>query len=664
MRMNLAKHLFAALTCVVFTAELKAQTSAFTYQGFLMDGGVPVSGEMDFQFLLHRDELLFNLVGMVSVEDVPVSNGTFVVKLDFGAAAYDGDERWLEIGVRPGASTNDHSMLAPRQELTSAPHAIKAANAMTVVMGTISNPTFIGTTTMTPFDVSVNGQRAFRLEDNGDSAFDPDVDPDGAPNLIGGASVNTVGAGVVGATISGGGANDFIGFPAPNTVLSDYSTVGGGFFNSIAGDSALSTIAGGSANEILAGALFSTIGGGVGNQIFTGAESATIAGGEYNSILSNAVSSAIVGGYDNQIQAGGLYGFIGGGTSNRIGVSSEFAAVVGGSQNSILDNSDHAIIAGGTRNDIGSGCNASFIGGGERNSILGGSIDSAVAGGTFNDISAGSFYSVIGGGFDNNIGANSPYATVAGGRNNDVGAGASYAFAAGRQAKANHQGAAGGVGIGTSNPDGATLRVEGGAATGEIWLSPSSSGGNADIFLSETVSGSFGIKLRHNGSNNLLEFVGVNSSVETAALVTIGRGSTSGMSIANNLTVGGDVTAGAFNTSSDRNAKENLLAIDTQDVLEKVVAMPIRQWNFKNDSARHVGPMAQDFHAAFGLGTDERHIATVDADGVALAAIQGLNQKLEEARADNAELRKELQQVKQLLSSLTAEGNSHEEQAQ
>jgi len=657
MRMNLAKHLFAALTCVVFTAELKAQTSAFTYQGFLMDGGVPVSGEMDFQFLLHRDELLFNLVGMVSVEDVPVSNGTFVVKLDFGAAAYDGDERWLEIGVRPGASTNDHSMLAPRQELTSAPHAIKAANAMTVVMGTISNPTFIGTTTMTPFDVSVNGQRAFRLEDNGDSAFDRDVDPDGAPNLIGGASVNTVGAGVVGATISGGGANDFIGFPAPNTVLSDYSTVGGGFFNSIAGDSALSTIAGGSANEILAGALFSTIGGGVGNQIFTGAESATIAGGEYNSILSNAVSSAIVGGYDNQIQAGGLYGFIGGGTSNRIGVSSEFAAVVGGSQNSILDNSDHAIIAGGTRNDIGSGCNASFIGGGERNSILGGSIDSAVAGGTFNDISAGSFYSVIGGGFDNNIGANSPYATVAGGRNNDVGAGASYAFAAGRQAKANHQGAfvwgdsqnadfastandqfliraAGGVGIGTSNPDGATLRVEGGAATGEIWLSPSSSGGNADIFLSETVSG-----------------------VETAALVTIGRGSTSGMSIANNLTVGGDVTAGAFNTSSDRNAKENLLAIDTQDVLEKVVAMPIRQWNFKNDSARHVGPMAQDFHAAFGLGTDERHIATVDADGVALAAIQGLNQKLEEARADNAELRKELLEIKHLLSSMTKKGN-------
>jgi hypothetical protein len=63
--------------------------------------------------------------------------------------------------------------------------------------------------------------------------------------------------------------------------------------------------------------------------------------------------------------------------------------------------------------------------------------------------------------------------------------------------------------------------------------------------------------------------------------------------------------------------------------------------------------MAQDFHAAFGLGTDERHIATVDADGVALAAIQGLNQKLEATRAENAELRQELAAIKSQLTQLT-----------
>jgi hypothetical protein len=86
-------------------------------------------------------------------------------------------------------------------------------------------------------------------------------------------------------------------------------------------------------------------------------------------------------------------------------------------------------------------------------------------------------------------------------------------------------------------------------------------------------------------------------------------------------------------------------------LLDKVAAMPISHWNFKGDTATpHLGPMAQDFHAAFGLGTDDKHIATVDADGVALAAIQGLNQKLDETRAENAELKQRLEKLEQLIS--------------
>ncbi len=70
--------------------------------------------------------------------------------------------------------------------------------------------------------------------------------------------------------------------------------------------------------------------------------------------------------------------------------------------------------------------------------------------------------------------------------------------------------------------------------------------------------------------------------------------------------------------------------MDPEAVLAKVAALPISAWNYKADrESRHVGPMAQDFKAAFDLGTDDRHIATVDADGVALAAIQGLNRKVE-----------------------------------
>jgi beta-xylosidase len=65
---------------------------------------------------------------------------------------------------------------------------------------------------------------------------------------------------------------------------------------------------------------------------------------------------------------------------------------------------------------------------------------------------------------------------------------------------------------------------------------------------------------------------------------------------------------------------------------------------------RHLGPVAQDFHAAFGLGSDDRHIATVDADGVALAAIQGLNRKVE---AENTALKQEIAELKRLVTQLS-----------
>ncbi|NMD21785.1 MAG: hypothetical protein GYA76_16300 [Verrucomicrobia bacterium] len=123
------------------------------------------------------------------------------------------------------------------------------------------------------------------------------------------------------------------------------------------------------------------------------------------------------------------------------------------------------------------------------------------------------------------------------------------------------------------------------------------------------------------------------------------------------VTQAGDVTAKSFNPSSDRHLKENFAAVSPEEVLAKVTALPISRWNFKGETeTAHVGPMAQDFHAAFGLGTDDKHIATVDADGVALAAIQGLNQKLEtEAaalRTENAELKSANQTLAQRVERL------------
>jgi len=118
----------------------------------------------------------------------------------------------------------------------------------------------------------------------------------------------------------------------------------------------------------------------------------------------------------------------------------------------------------------------------------------------------------------------------------------------------------------------------------------------------------------------------------------------------------GNVTATSFNPTSDRNAKENFAPVNPRDVLDKVAALPITRWNFKNDADTvHLGPLAQDFHAAFGLGPDDKHIPTVDADGVALAAIQGLNQKLEErARTLEEQLKRRDRENEELKARLEA----------
>ncbi len=98
---------------------------------------------------------------------------------------------------------------------------------------------------------------------------------------------------------------------------------------------------------------------------------------------------------------------------------------------------------------------------------------------------------------------------------------------------------------------------------------------------------------------------------------------------------------GAWAAYSDRNGKERIQPVDAGVVLEKLVSMPIATWQWKSEpgAIRHMGPMAQDFHSAFGLGDSDTQIVTVDADGVALAAIQGLNAKVEVQAREIAELK-------------------------
>lgn len=117
----------------------------------------------------------------------------------------------------------------------------------------------------------------------------------------------------------------------------------------------------------------------------------------------------------------------------------------------------------------------------------------------------------------------------------------------------------------------------------------------------------------------------------------------------------GNVFARGTMISCDKNTKENFSNINMMEILENLASMPIRSWNYKDDptNVRHIGPTAQDFHVAFGLnGDDNLHISSVDLQGVALAAIQGLNKKNEELKIENTQLHISLANIEARLSKL------------
>jgi hypothetical protein len=106
--------------------------------------------------------------------------------------------------------------------------------------------------------------------------------------------------------------------------------------------------------------------------------------------------------------------------------------------------------------------------------------------------------------------------------------------------------------------------------------------------------------------------------------------------------------SGSWSSVSDRNAKENFTALNSIAILQRVAQLPLSTWNYKTQDAaiRHIGPMAQDFYAAFGVGEDNTHISTIDADGVSLAAIQGLYQIVQDKDQRIAQLEREVAQLK------------------
>lgn len=120
---------FAIMLCFALGCSLLAGVplgSEFAYQGQLNQDDLPVNGTVDFQMTLWDDEIAGTMIGTaVSVDAVPVDNGLFSVELDFGADAFNGESRWLEIEVRNPAGAGPFTTLAPRQPLTATPYSLQ-----------------------------------------------------------------------------------------------------------------------------------------------------------------------------------------------------------------------------------------------------------------------------------------------------------------------------------------------------------------------------------------------------------------------------------------------------------------------------------------------------------------------------------------------------------
>jgi trimeric autotransporter adhesin len=634
--------------------QAAAQGTAFTYQGRLQAGGQPANGLYDFTFQVFDAMSAGNSQGgIVNTNGVGVTNGLFMVILDFGNQ-FNGAAPWLQISVSTNLANNFFT-LAPRQQITPVPYAITAGNVV-----------------------------GLQIQPN---------TADGAPNVIGGASVNFVAPGAVGATIGGGGASDFSGSFFPNGVAANFDVICGGVDN-----------------QIQNGAVSSIIGGGFNNQIQTNADHSTIGGGQGNQVQNSAFQSVIGGGANNQIQPNASYSMIGGGQANQIQATASSSVICGGEGNYIQSSADHSVIGGGNSNQIlGEG---SFIGGGgyDGNNLIGNTINGNV--------------STISGGLANSV--TSSYGTIPGGDHNAVSA--AYSLAAGHRAKANHQGdfvwadsqdtdfastannqflirALNGVAINKNNP-GYALDVNGSvnisgnylingiAQNSSQWIKGSSNiyynNGNVGIgtttphapmeidsasaatHTSEFLRFGFGpndydyVSAFFNGNpggSSLIFNVEYASGDIRPAMILRGNG---GIIFTNNGNTGANQSVswapgnGSWSFSSDRNLKDRFEPVNAQSVLHKVSKLPLSEWSYKGYSQRHIGPMAQDFHALFPLNDSDKTLNDLDLHGIALAAIQGLNEKVEAQTAqlqqkDEAirELDKSVAELKELISKIS-----------
>lgn len=599
----------AVLGLVLFPSS--ATGARFTYHGDLMDGDAPAQGRYQLRLrALAAHDATVAISPATELPSVDVVEGRFSVEVDLPEA--DGPITWVEVSVR--GSEGDYEVLGDPLPVSKVNGACPGAWALDGNSG-VPVGSFLGLADPAdsrPLQLHVKGARV--------AEFAPASvnDYGNAPSVALGSSNNVASA--AGATVGGGGSTLSTPNSPPcpgcrNAATAAFATVAGGRSN-LAGDGA-AAIGGGTANT--AAGLFNTIAGGTGN-LADGVAGASIGGGSNNQ--ASGLNSTVAGGSDNL--AGGSEAFVGGGEENR--AEGTYASVLGGRGN--IATGRGATVAGGVEN-VAAGINGFAAGfascaGGDYSVALG-HMARTRNGGQAEDGSCG--------GFENS-----------GDANGDAG---SFVFADGQAAIFRSTGdnqflvrASAGVAINTPPPP-----------NGAIELTVQTDADDTDyanLWLRQRTVNQNGILISVGdgaGSNNAGFYIDhYNGTAQARRLELAPNGA---VAIRSNVTQANTgvtmaANAGSWSSLSDRRLKTAIAPIDTGAVLDRLMAMPLTSWSYiaQGTTVRHVGPMAQDFAAAFGLGENDTTISTIDADGIALAAIQGLNRRL---TTENADLRARLE---------------------
>lgn len=520
---------------VIFCAPVLSQVpEKITWQGYLTDGSGPLDGPVHLVISLYPSKATSSHFYRLDTTGVVADNG--VVNVPLGP--FDGVS--LDVPAFVGVAVDGGGELLPRSPLYSVPYAL-----------------------------SVFGMRAERASDASYHGV----------NVLAGAANNTIAAGVVGGTISGGGG--LVGTtPSPNSVEADFGTVAGGRGNT-------ATVSG----AVYGGA---TVGGGEGN---------TASGG----------NATVAGGYNNT--AGGLRATVAGGVSNE--ASGNFATVAGGGSNKA--SGVYSAVAGGRLNTAGG--DYSFAGGNKAH--VRGVASGAGPSGDYGTFVWSDFSST----FDEFVSTGPNQFLIR---------------------------AVGGVGIGTNAP-GTPFALNAGKGGNDVGLTQGEVGGAHTFeFTTSDADGDQATRLLLRGDNDDADVEFYTGAKGSERRTMILKGDTGNLGIANPspgwpIEVGTSSAdgnnahlthGGTWTSTSSRAVKEGFEAIDKKEILDKVAYLPVLKWRYTGtDEGDHIGPMAEDFRQIFGLGHSDQAITMVDADGVALAAIQGLYQMVQELRTENQELR-------------------------